>query len=347
MRIGAPRIGTGRPPPGSRRGAFVVSLDFELLWGMRDLLPPDGGAYRENLLGARCAVPALLRRFESHGVHATWATVGFLFARTRDELRDHWPASRPAYEDRRLSPYADAIGRDEREDPLHFGASLVDAIRATPGQELGTHTFSHYYCSEPGQTHETFEADLDAALRIAAARGVRLRSIVFPRNQLEETYLPALRDRGLVAFRGNPRGWPYRAGGRGIARRAARLLDAYAPVSAAPARWDEVVRPDGLCDVRATLFLRPFEAQLRGLEELRLARIAEAIRSAARSGGVIHLWWHPHNFGRDLEANLAFLERILRVVAECRDRDGMESLSMFEVAERSRAAGPRGVEGHG
>ena len=27
----------------SSYGALVVSLDFELLWGLRDTLPPDGG----------------------------------------------------------------------------------------------------------------------------------------------------------------------------------------------------------------------------------------------------------------------------------------------------------------
>lgn len=329
------------------RGAFVCSLDFELLWGVRDLYPPDGGAYREDLLGARRAVPALLDVFASHDVHATWATVGLLFAGSRDEQRAYWPAERPAYADPRLSPYAEPVGRDERTDPLHFGASLVERIRATPGQELGTHTFSHYYSLEPGQTLAAFEADLDAALRIAASRGIRLRSIVFPRNQLNEAYAPALRARGLVVLRGNPPGLAYRAGTRaaasGVAPRVTRLLDAYTPVSGpGGVRWDELARQDGLWDVRASLFLRPHSPRLRALEPLRLARIAAGVRDAARTGRVFHLWWHPHNFGRNLEANLAFLEQVLRVVAECRARFGMESLSMGEVADRAAAAQPEG-----
>src|SRR6266511_3267656 len=119
-------VRAGRP----RRGAFVCSLDFELLWGVRDLYPRND-------------------------VHATWATVGFVFASCRDELRAYWPAEQPAYADPGLSPYADPVGRDERDDPLRFGASLVEAIRATPGQEIGTHTFSHYYCLEPGDRKST------------------------------------------------------------------------------------------------------------------------------------------------------------------------------------------------
>jgi hypothetical protein len=112
------------------------------------------------------------------------------------------------------------------------------------------------------------------------------------------------------------------------------MLDAYLPVSGpGNVAWDEVPRPDGLHDVRASLFLRPCRPGLRALERARLARIALAIRHAARTGRLFHLWWHPHNFGRDLEENLSFLEAILRVVGECRARSGMRSLSMGEVAD--------------
>src|SRR5579859_4252999 len=67
-------------------GAFVISLDFELHWGVRDHEPLDG-PYRPNLLGARNAIPRLLEMFERYGISATWAIVGFLFARSREERR--------------------------------------------------------------------------------------------------------------------------------------------------------------------------------------------------------------------------------------------------------------------
>lgn len=39
-------------------GQFVISLDFELLWGVRD--HSDKQAYGQNVLGARDAVPRML-----------------------------------------------------------------------------------------------------------------------------------------------------------------------------------------------------------------------------------------------------------------------------------------------
>lgn len=63
---------------------------------------PADGAYRPNLLGARRAVPRMLDLFEEFDIGVTWATVGFLFARSRQELEECSPAVRPQYQDRRL-----------------------------------------------------------------------------------------------------------------------------------------------------------------------------------------------------------------------------------------------------
>ena len=65
-------------------GQFIISLDFELLWGVRD--HADRNSYGRNVLGAREAVPQMLELFAHNGIQATWATVGFLFCETRDEL---------------------------------------------------------------------------------------------------------------------------------------------------------------------------------------------------------------------------------------------------------------------
>lgn len=72
----------------------MISLDFELLWGVRD--HADRDSYGRNVLGAREAIPRILEMFEKHGISATWATVGFLFCESRDELMEILPPPRPA-----------------------------------------------------------------------------------------------------------------------------------------------------------------------------------------------------------------------------------------------------------
>src|SRR5258705_12607934 len=109
-------------------GAFVISLDFELLWGVRDNRTiADYGA---NILGVREVIPALLDLFAERNIACTWATVGLLFFATNRSMRAALPARQPRYADARLSSYhylAEA-GADEERDPHYYGLSLIRRI---------------------------------------------------------------------------------------------------------------------------------------------------------------------------------------------------------------------------
>jgi hypothetical protein len=313
-------------------GAFVISLDFELLWGVRD--KRTVADYGANILGVRRAVPAMLDLFSARGIAATWATVGFLFCADRDELLGSFPALKPDYRERKLSPYEDLaeLGRDENDDPYRYGLSLLEQVMTTPRQEIGTHTLSHFYCLEEGGDPDAFRADLAAAQAVAVRRGVTLTSIVFPRNQVSVPHLRVTAATGLTAFRGNENVWFHAArrdADQTAPKRVFRLADTYLPIAGAQAQKPTVV--EGLVDVAASRFLRP-AAGPAFLERLRLARITAAMDAAARSGTVFHLWWHPHNFGLATERNIAFLSAILDHFATLKQRYGMRSLTMAEVA---------------
>lgn len=323
-------------------GALVISLDFELHWGVRDHAPPHG-PYRANLLGVWDAVPRLLELFEDRGVAATWATVGMLMAVSRAEREQFLPPRRPRYLDERLDPYVEPVGEGELDDPLHFAPTLVESIRRATRQEIGTHTFSHFYCLEAGQTEVDFRADLAAAIAIARARGIEIRSIVFPRNQHNPQYDTALRDAGIDVFRGPARGWMHVPATRGIAevtQRGARAFEELSPLTGArDIAWSALQTRSGLYNVRAGAFLRPVGSGGRMADALRFAGLSRAMRSAARSRRIFHLWWHPHNFGVKLGDNLEFLRRLLDVFRECQTTLGMRSMSMHEVARTAKAAG--------
>lgn len=333
-----PRAGAAerRRPP----GALVFSLDFELHWGVLER-DPDG-PYGPNLRGARVAVPRMLELFAERGVGATWATVGLLMAGSRAEAERLSPAIRPKYANPRLDAYAVPVGEGEEDDPLHYAPSLVRRIVETPGQELATHTFSHFYCLEPGQTREAFAADLAAAAQAAKPYGARMRSIVFPRNQHNPAYDGALRDAGIVAYRGNPLAWMYRASqaaGQTLPLRLARGADAYLPLSGDNGwAWSDLRHENGLCNVPASFFLRPARPGVPALDALSLRRLRRAMESAARAGRVVHIWWHPHNFGVNLEENLGRLRALLDSFAACRDRWGMRALTMADAADAAAAA---------
>ena len=326
--------------PARLPGAFVISLDFEINWGVRD--QQTLAQYGANLRGVRQAVPAMLALFAEYGLHVTWATVGLLFFGTKAELLAHQPAIKPDYADPNLSPYLafDQVGTDEATDPYHFGQSLIAEIRATPHQELASHTYCHYYCLERGQTIEAFEHDLRMAAEVAAANGVRLESLVFPRNQYNASYLSACAAAGITSYRGNEASWIYKERSeeqQALYKRGARLLDAYVNLSGQhTARWADMAASFPF-NIPASRFLRPWSGRLKLLESLRLRRILAGMEHAARQGEVYHLWWHPHNFGVNLAENMAVLRQIAQHFQALQARYGMLSLSMNEVASQLKA----------
>ncbi|MDP9203650.1 MAG: hypothetical protein M3P26_17235, partial [Gemmatimonadota bacterium] len=178
------------------------------------------------------------------------------------------------------------------------------------------------------------------AVRIAAARGIALKSIVLPRNQYNPAYEQILLDAGITAYRGNQPGWIYRP----VAQRennrfvrAARLLDNYGDlVRNSGSSWDGLLNPNGMCNIPASFFLRPFSPSLARLEKLRYARITRTIGLAAERGRLVHIWWHPHNFGVNQENNLSFLRNILEYFSLMREQHGMRSLTMSEAGALAR-----------
>jgi peptidoglycan/xylan/chitin deacetylase (PgdA/CDA1 family) len=321
---------------------LTLSLDFELYWGTRDHRALS--AYGSRIVGGRSAVPRMLELFEEFGVHATWAIVGFTLFENAADLAKEVPSVLPAYADARLSPYPDIprIGRDERAPEYFFAPELVSRIRATPFQEIGSHTFSHYYCLEEGQTPEAFAADLDAMRAMARTKLERdIVSLVFPRNQSNDDYLALCRRAGIRAFRGNPRSWVYepkKGADESLVRRGLRLADSYVNLTGHHGHDLAKLRGADIVDIPASRFLRPYSRRLRALEPLRLRRIERDLTHAAKNGLLYHLWWHPENFGGDTEENLRFLRKILEHFRTLQGRYEMRSHSMGEVAELLQGA---------
>jgi Polysaccharide deacetylase len=327
------------------QGFLIISLDFELYWGVRDR--PYARAYIPNLVGARAAVPAILETFTRFGIHATWATVGFLFCETGEILREHVPSVQPQYVNRRLSPYSDLPPPEAREtdDSIWFAPSLIRRIAETPNQEIATHTFSHYYCMEAGQDSTSFREDLRAACHVASMAGVTLRSLVFPRSQCVEGYLGAARDAGITSYRGNPASWLHQSAPSSqtwLVPRAVRFADSYLGLSR-PLSYQKPSSGDPV-NIPASRFIRPYQVKLHRLEALRLRRIKHELTYCAERGLVYHLWWHPHNFGRDTANNIAFLAAILAHYRFLHDKYGMISTNMVEIADQLRGQRPANAE---
>jgi len=319
-------------------GKFVISLDFELLWGVRDKLTIE--TYGENIKGVHKVIPRLLELFKQYNIHGTFSIVGFLFFKSKEELLNNLPDIKPAYVNKNLSPYEghfDMLGENPASDPYHYAPHLIKLILEDPLQEIGTHTFSHYYCLEEGQTPEAFRADLQNAKKIAARYNIELTSLIFPRNQFNKEYLQICSEEGIICYRGNEHSWLYTARNdekETVFRKIFRLADAYINISGHNCYADEYMKREMPMNIPATRFLRPYLPKLKFLERLRLKRIKSGMSYAAEKKLTYHLWWHPHNFGIRQEENFTFLTDILKHYDMLRKKYGFQSCTMSELSSK-------------
>lgn len=317
------------------QGVLTISLDVELFWGVHDRKQLE--EYRENLAGVREVIRRMLDLFNAYKIHASWAMVGFLFLEDAQELYRSFPSLLPSYADASLSPYVYAErNREQLQEyaAYHFAPDIVDMIKGYEGQEIATHTYSHYFCLEAGQTAEQFRADLKMARQVARNKGIEIQSIVFPRNQVSEPYLAVCRDEGITCYRGTEEGWIYRASDTKAmffpVKRAIRLVDSYLNLSGF--HTYALKRGQVPYNFPASRYLRPYAKQRVFLDPLRLLRINRALDDAALHHRIFHLWAHPHELGNSIVQNLEFIERILSHYEKLCHNYSMRSLHMGELA---------------
>lgn len=321
------------------KGHFVISLDFEIIWGVRDVATVQ--SYGDSLRGVQQAIPKMLSLFNEFGIAATFSTVGLLFFETKSAMLANLPERMPHYDDDNLSPYNDymirEVGDDYTKDIYHFAPHLIKMIQDHPGQEIGTHTFSHYYCLEAGQTIDDFRDDLQAVVNTAQAKGIKITSIIFPRNQYSSPYLQVCKEAGIVAFRGNERHWlyhPIKAIEQSFIRRMLRWLDTYVNITGYHCYMDKQMLATFPVNIPSSRFLRPYSPRFKYLERLRMRRIKKAMTYAAKNKLTYHIWTHPHNLGKYQDENFSFLEEILQHYKKLNDQYGFTSITMSALARQ-------------
>lgn len=316
---------------------FLISLDFELYWGVHDV---RGEEYFSNIKKVHTIVPQIIAMFDEYNVKSTWATVGLIALNSKRELTSKLEEiDAPSYGNKQFSPFGKK-SMESIDDELLFAPNLIKLIASTDSAELASHTLSHYYVLEPGQTEKQFENDCRLTkLLFETNYKIQPTSIVFPRNQVNREYFSVLLRNGIKYFRGTPKHWAYKTESRSersVLRRLYRLLDCYLPITQDfGCRVEKQVDHD-LYDVPATLFLRPYSKTLRFIEPLKIWRLKYAMKRAAKKGEIFHLWWHPHNFSANTDMNLKNLKKILDYYQVLSRDYSWHSYKMEEVVKEFR-----------
>jgi peptidoglycan/xylan/chitin deacetylase (PgdA/CDA1 family) len=311
------------------RGAFVLSIDTELMWGSFHRMSASEFEARNGRL--REVITLILAMLDRYSVAVTWALVGHLLLDTcirGQDGRAHPDLARPNYAWYPHDWYRQDPCTDLATDPLWYGADVVEMIRSARTQhEIGSHSFGHLVFGDPGCSTEAAHDDLEAWSAAARDRGISGQSFAFPRNRIG--YLDLLAAAGFRCYRG------YRMpASQSLSHRAPDAIRDVLGLPANPSR--PAVTASGLVEIPGSMpFLVP-SGRLRRWVSVR-ARVAKAkggIKRAAHQRAVFHLWFHPMDMAEDRDARLGGLEAILSEVARLRQAGDLEPLTMGALAAR-------------
>lgn len=287
------------------------------------------------------AISGILTLFKRYETHATWAVVGLLAHDSLAELHKNNRHLAVAYKNQNLSPFPlESSKYDNLTADELTGMTAIKAILSTDYQELSSHTYSHFYAIEEGIGIPDFERDCAAMQAIGDQLNNRFKTIIFPRNQVNPTFLPICSKYGYVAYRGNQenRFWTNSAFDKeSIFKKAGRLVDAYIKISKTGTyRMETLKREETLINIPSNRFFRPYSGK-NWLEKRKIKRIKREMLKAAKKGTIYHLWWHPHNFAQHLDKSLAQLEELLAYSIVLQKHYNFTSLNMNEIAARANA----------
>ncbi|TJY33437.1 polysaccharide deacetylase family protein [Pontimicrobium aquaticum] len=323
-----------------KNGHFVISLDYELHWGVFDKC--SVASYEKNLKNTREVIEKLLALSDKYNIKLTFATVGFLFAKDKNDLVTHAPKDKPSYKNNKLNPYLllDSIGNNEMDDPYHFGNSILKKIKESGNHEISTHTYCHYYCNEKGQTIQQFQEDITAAKNIAKNIDIEIESIIFPRNMINKEYLELCYKNGITSYRGTEKAYIYNIDPKSIFYkwqlfRILRVVDGYLNITGHNTyNVKNINKKDHTINIPSSRFLRPFSPKLKAFEWLKLRRIRKSMKHAAKNNELFHLWWHPHNFGNDIDKNIENLEKVFVDYKKLNSKYNFSSVTMTSLAKK-------------
>ncbi|HEX2135106.1 MAG TPA: polysaccharide deacetylase family protein [Microvirga sp.] len=215
-----------------------------------------------------------------------------------------------------------------------FVPEAFERVRAAGRHEIACHGFSHLPLAEDLTGEEDARHELAAALEVARAKGVTLKTFVYPRNQIG--YVHLLREHGFSGYRER---LPRPPGPLGKITSFLTEFNVFTPAQSATA-----MAGNGITAIPPGYFLN-WRFGLRRVVPVpvTVARWRHIIAHAVHHGGVAHLWFHPHNI-IDGPETLATLDRILALVAARQERGELEVLTQEAYCARLNGSETLGLD---
>ena len=298
-------------------GKFLLSLDCEGRWGVADNLHG-----RNNKINARSldrAYGFIFDLLDKYEIRATFAFTS-LFTVDEEVLQSYAGklSQMSAMGFDWYAPISSMLKNMEYDGWIGEGY-FYHALRS--GHEIGWHGFSHHTL-ENSVHPAVIDFEISNGITVAGLHGIKMDGLIFPRNRVGN--IQKLKNAGFTSY-----------------RMARQQID---PMSGIP--WyrllhefnvvakSQVVQEKGADDLVAIPpgdFLNwPSGARSLVPDAITIARWNSILNDAASTGGVSHLWLHPHNLitaPRMMDLLEAVVKQASRMIREKR----LQNLSFNDI----------------
>lgn len=313
----------------NENGLFIISLDYESMWGAIFNEPVYKG-YENRTREIKRIIDSILSLFMKHDIHATWAIVGGLACNSKEEACRLAPVNICSLNgNESLAGFIENLKQEESD--YYFQKDVVSKICKVENQEIGTHTFSHFYMYEHRNPEDKIDKELTSSKSILGEFCDEINTLILPKNQVDNIAIEEMKKQAIKNIRGVQ--VSERFNNRNLIGKVMRFIDAYIPICGKNQYSRSEIIKDGYFDIRASRFWRTYDSRLSMFEALKIKRIKNEMKKAALNGEIYHLWFHPHNIGTDIECNLRQLESILTHYSNLNEKYGFTSCNMNECSE--------------
>ena len=305
------------------KGTMIISLDCEGKWGMIDNL----STHHDQVISSsalKLAYSELAKLFKSFEVPATFAFVmAFILDESERKEFSEYLVDYQFGGESWLRNYNNAVA-GQRFEGWHFPEGL-DIIRNDPAHEIACHSLRHSNFNERLLTESDVKVEMQGIGAIARKKRIDLKTFIFPRNQVG--FLKQLHRNGFIGYRDrlNMRS--------GLARKILSFAKEFNVAEGSQPK-NEIKNSELIVIPSGYFFNWRYGSRRLIPKSITLARWKSAIDAACKNGGVVHLWFHPHNL-IDGPSGLEVLKDVLKIASKRRDAGDLKILTQLQYCNQN------------
>lgn len=302
------------------RASFLLSLDCELLWGIRDYGGLRKYPYLSN--GFDTYYQSLLKSLNTYKVRASFAFVGAMALSYEEFAKISVHNLNSLYRRR----HSEILQSTQANKELWFQPDIVKKVcNAKLQHEIASHSLTHLRFDAVSMDEDVAAFEMESSHSILHSLNKNVSSFIFPENCIK--YLSQFKKSPYKIYRAKDETWYHKSS----MRRALHFLDQSLPIAPKGVHLDK----DGhgnLCIPGSTMFF-PYDG-VRSIipDSVRFQKMKEGIDRAIREKKTFHLWFHPWNLGASERMRDVF-DKTLHYVSEKREAGLLNIKTMSDFLE--------------